>query len=101
MDKTAKDRMKRYRERNKTVTSVTPTVTEDGEIVTLGVTAYHPIMYVLTDLGKRIKLEKICASLKAHNVLDKVYYGVGIHSLSMDVVGEQWKLRQRLPSEPY
>lgn len=47
---------------------------------------YHPIMYALTDPIKRKKLERICQSLKDHNVLDRVYYGCGVNSLSMDTV---------------
>lgn len=49
---------------------------------------YHPIMYALTDKVKREKLQKICASLRNHNVLDRVYYGCGTYSLNMDTVSE-------------
>jgi len=36
----------------------------------------HPIVYTLADKEKRLKLGAICQSLKEHNVLEGVYYGV-------------------------
>ena len=65
---------------------------QTGEDVTLSntndVTQYHPILYALTDPIKRKKLESICESLGRHDVLDRVYYGCGAYSLSMDVVSD-------------
>ena len=86
IDKTAKERMQRYR--NKKRNGATDSVTEQIKSVTPNVTAYHPIMYALTDSIKRKKLEAICKSLSNHNVLDKVYLGCGAYSLNMDTVSE-------------
>ncbi|KKN33643.1 hypothetical protein LCGC14_0801820 [marine sediment metagenome] len=78
-----KDYQRKYMERKRSNKGLT-----NGGSTTEGLTKYHPIMYAIVDLVKRKKLEAICMSLKNHNVLEKVYYGVGVHSLSMDVVGD-------------
>ena len=90
MDKTAKERMQRYREkkRNETVTElpqdVTLTVTKDDESVTPSVTP--AIIIALADPIKRKKLRSIAQSLKEHNVLGEVRYGV--EGPTFDVVAE-------------
>ena len=81
---TKKDYQREYMERKRS----NKTGLTNGGSTTEGLTKYHPIMYAIVDPVKRVKLEKICQSLDNHRVLDKVYYGVGIHSLSMDVVGD-------------
>ena len=50
-----------------------------------GVTQYHPILEYLIDPIKRDKLERICHSLRQHNVLQEVYFGCR-QPLSFDVV---------------
>ena len=91
MDKTAKERMQRYRERkrNATVTespdNVTVSVTEDSK----SVTQYPAILHALTDPIKRKKLEAIYQSLKAHNKVDKVFYGFpGLGGVPFNVIGD-------------
>ena len=91
MDKTAKDRMKRYRERkrNATVTespdNVTVSVTEDSK----SVTQYPAILHALTDPIKRKKLEAIYQSLQRHNKADKVFYGFpGLGGVPFNVVDD-------------
>lgn len=81
----AKERMKRYRERNKVGENVTQSpdsVTESTD----SVTQYHPILQALTDPVKRKKLQDICNALDRRGLQSKVYYGAGRYSLSMDVV---------------
>ena len=59
-------------------------VTKQG--VTLeGVTEYHPILEYLIDPIKWDKLERICHSLRQHNVLQEVYFGCR-QPLSFDIV---------------
>ena len=77
MDRTAKERMKRYREKKRNITVTKETVT--GETVT----QYRPIIIALADPIKREKLRKICESLSGRetgktNRLDEVYYGCGV-----------------------
>ena len=105
MDKTAKDRMKRYRnkKRNGGVTqspesvTVSPeSVTESVDSVTADVTqkvwftaeGSHPVLKWLIDPEKRKKMELIVESLKKHNQLHNVSLGCGKHSLPLDIVGE-------------
>ena len=92
MDKTAKERMKRYRQRNKGVTEkgedVTVSVTERVKDVTPDVTQEHPVMKYLIPGEKRGKMEKIVESLKNHKQLPNVRLGAGVHSIPLDVVGE-------------
>ena len=74
MDKTAKDRMSRYRnkKRNETVTkkadSVTDSVTELVKSVTADVTAEHLVMKYLVEPKKRAKMEAIVSSLKSRGL---------------------------------
>lgn len=51
-----------------------------------GLTQYPAILHALTDPGRRHKLERICQSLKEHNVLSEVRYGVS--GPTFDVVAE-------------
>ena len=95
MDKKEQTRLRvqRFRERKsvtQTVENVTQSpesVTESPNSVTLDVTQYPAILMALVDPDKRIKLEKITQSLKAHGVADKVYYGC-IDPIPFDVVGD-------------
>ena len=50
-----------------------------------GITEYHPILEYLVDPIKRDKLERICHSLRQHNVLQEVYFGCR-QPLSFDIV---------------
>ena len=50
-----------------------------------GITQYHPILEYLIDPIKRDKLERICHSLRQHNVLQEVYFGCR-QPLSFDIV---------------
>ena len=50
-----------------------------------GLTQYHPILEYLVDPIKRDKLERICHSLRQHNVLQEVYFGYR-QPLSFDIV---------------
>ena len=60
---------KRYRERKG--------ITEEG-ITQEGITVEYPaIIIALADPVKREKLERITQSLKSHNVLEGVRYGIG------------------------
>jgi len=59
---------------------------EDVTVSPESVTQYPAILYALADPEKRIKLEKICQSLKDHHVLKEVRYGVA--GPSMDTVAE-------------
>ena len=94
MDKTVKERMKRYREkkRNEAVTEtrqdVTVSVTERMKSVTPDVTAYHPVLKWLIPGERRDKLEKIVTSQKRHNQLENVYLGCGRNSLPLSIVSE-------------
>ena len=96
MDKTAKERMKRYRQRNKGVTekgedvtvSVTERVKDVTPDVTPDVTQEHPVMKYLIPGEKRTKMEKVVESLKNHKQLHNVRLGAGVHSIPLDVVGE-------------
>ena len=74
-----RQRVKRYRERQKAGKSVTNAVRN----VTLDVTQYHPILEYLVE--KRDKLERICHSLRQHNQLGEVYFGCR-QPLSFDIV---------------
>ena len=79
MDKTAKDRMKRYRNKKRN---------ESPNSVTVDVTQYPPILYALVDPVKREKLEDICLSLKEFRQEKNVYLGCGKHSMPFDMVGD-------------
>ena len=52
----------------------------------------EPALYAVTE--DRTRLEKIVASLKRHNVLRNSYWGCGVHSLPMDLVGEMLEVTQ-------
>ena len=89
MDKTVKERMKRYREKKRNVSvteNVTVSVTDKVKSVTADVTPYHPILYKLTDPKERKKLEAICEALSRRNLQSKLYYGCGKYSLPFDIV---------------
>ena len=73
-----RERVKRYRERQKSVTEAVGNVTPD-------VTQYHPILEYLINPIKRDKLERICHSLRQHNQLGEVYFGCR-QPLSFDIV---------------
>ena len=93
MDKTAKERMKRYRERrNETVTESPGSVTVSPESVTLmeGVTKENvTLLRALADPVKRKKLEMISESLRNHKVSEKVYLGYpGLGGIPFDMIGE-------------
>lgn len=94
MDKTAKERMKKYRnkqkeeKRNETVTELTKGVTESLKSVTPSVTPYHPILKYLVPGKKRENMVAIVQSLLNRKQLDNVSYGIGKHSLPMTMVGE-------------
>ena len=97
MDRTAKSRMQRYREkkRNDSVTEVTVSVTEGRETVTpvdnplrSNVTVEHPIMKWVIPGERRKKLEMIVQSLTKFNQLANVNLGCGRCALPLDVVGE-------------
>ena len=79
MDKTAKDRMKRYRNKKRN---------ESPNSVTVDVTQYPAILYALVDPVKRKKLEDIYLSLKAFRQEQNVYLGCGKQSMPFDMVGE-------------
>ncbi len=68
-----KERVQRYRNRQKSVTkgSVTPESVTSGESVT-----YPAIVHALVDPVKREKLTRICQSLKDFNQLENVMYGI-------------------------
>ena len=59
-------------------------VTLEG-VTKQGITQYHPILEYLVDPVKRDKLERICHSLRQHNVLQEVYFGCR-QPLSFDIV---------------
>jgi len=73
-----KDRVKRYRERRKSVTL-------EG-VTSESVTTARPIIHALADPDKRLKLRKICQSLSDHKVLDEAYYGCGRDPVPMSEV---------------
>lgn len=54
--------------------------------MTLGMTEHPAILEALVDPVKRLKLEKICKSLKNRGLLREVRYGV--YGPTFDVVGE-------------
>jgi len=83
MDKTAKDRMKRYRNKRRN-----ETVTGTPENVTVDVTQYPAIIYALTDPIKRDKLDKVYWSLRAVHQEKNVYYGLPYNGISFDIIGE-------------
>ena len=82
----SKERMRRMRERNKSVTDVTDSVTNPLESVTEGVTQYPAIIHALADIEKRAKLRAICLSLGERHLLPEVRYGV--KGPTMDIVSE-------------
>ena len=84
MDKTAKERMQRYRnkKRNESVTVSPDSVTESVH----SVTQYPAILYALTDPIKRRKLEKIYQSLKDFKQEKNVFFGYP-SLIPFDVVG--------------
>ena len=60
----AKERMRRMRERNKSVTMEGPDVTQTGQSVTENVTQYPAVVLALVDPIKRAKLERITSALE-------------------------------------
>ena len=85
---TTRGRVRRYREKQKSVTQSPESVTESEESVTLDVTQYPAILIALVDPIKRVKLEKIYQSLNTFNQAENVYYGCGRGSTPFDVVGD-------------
>lgn len=77
-DVTAKERMKRYRNKG---------VTKQG-VTDEGVTQYPALLYALTDPIKRIKLEKIYQSLRDFKQEKNVFYGYPDYGIPFDLVGE-------------
>ena len=75
-------RVQRYRDKQKSVTSVTQSPEN--------VTQYPAIVYALTDPVKREKLEKIHQSLKDFNVFKEVRYGV--YGPTFDAIGEMLEI---------
>ena len=68
------------------VTKLGITEGDNKEGLTLeGITQYHPILEYLVDPIKRDKLERICHSLRQHDVLQGVYFGCR-QPLSFDIV---------------
>lgn len=97
MDKTAKERMRRYRnkQRNGDVTVSPESVTRAVEGVTPDVTAEHPVMKYLIDPDKRKKMEAIVQSLKEHHQLKNVYLGYpNLGGIPLDIVGEMLEVTQ-------
>lgn len=97
MDKTAKERMKRYRNKKRNGAkisltgeeeSVTISVTGEEKYIPICVTAQHPVMKYLIPGKDRDKMEVIVTELKKHKQLDNVYLGCGSYSLPLDIVGE-------------
>ncbi len=78
----------REKRKQKSVTDVTQSVTQDPENVTQDVTQCPAIIHALTDPLKRRKLERITESLRNFNQLANVYYGCGKDSVPFDRVGE-------------
>jgi len=74
-----RERVRRYRNKQDSVTS--NSVTLDS------VTEYPAVIYALADPIKREKLRRICQSLKEHNALEDVYYGV-CNPVPMNVVAD-------------
>lgn len=83
-------RVRRYRERENSVTespeSVTNVTNSVTENVTVDVTQYPSILQALTDPIKRGKLQDICDVLGKRKLLHKVEYGCG--GMSFDIVQE-------------
>ena len=75
-----RERVKRYRERQKSVTL-------EG-VTSQGLTQYHAILDDLINPVQRQKLEAVCLALKRRSLQSKVFYGIGKNGLPMDVVGE-------------
>lgn len=90
MDKTAKERMQRYRNkrRNESRVKKLVSVTEGVKVLREDVTPEHPVMKYLIPGSNRKKMEAVVLSLKRHNQLSEVYLGAGANSLSLDFVGE-------------
>ena len=84
-----KERVKRYRGRQKALQSGSVTaqsVTEEVALQGRDVTQVRPIILALADSVKREKLGRICVSLEKHNVLDKeIYYGLRYPCLLSEV----------------
>ena len=58
------------------------------DVQPVNVQPYHPVLKYLIPGPDRDKMEKIVESVKRHNQLRNVYLGCGVHSLSLDIVGE-------------
>lgn len=92
MDNTARERMRRYRnrKRNETVTNSVTKGSVTGQnvtkSVTVGVTQYPAIAEALIDPVKRAKLGRICYQLNSRGLSKEVRYGV--NGPSFDVVSE-------------
>ena len=74
MDRTAKARMQRYRNKNRNIT--VDSVTKDDKALRPDVTQYPAIVHALVDPIKREKLIRVCCSLKSAGQLENVKYGV-------------------------
>lgn len=83
-------RVQRYREKKALPNSVTPTALQgsvtEQENGNANVTQYPALLYALADPEKRAKLRRISESLKNHNVLQDVSYGIG--GPTFDLVSE-------------
>ena len=88
MDKTAAERMKRYRnkKRNETVTESPQSVTESVDSVTADVTVHPAIVRAITDPKIRPKIERISGELNSRGLGNDVRYG--IDGPTFDVVNE-------------
>jgi len=81
--------VKRYRDKQKSVTQTPQNVTQSPESVTRSldnVTQYPAILLALVDPVKRKKLEAIVLEMKRHHVSEHVRYGIA--GPTFDVVGE-------------
>ena len=74
----------KYRVLHTNKLGITEGVNKEG-LTEQGITQYHPILEYLVDPIKRDKLERICHSLRQHNVLQEVYFGCR-QPLSFDIV---------------
>jgi len=78
--KKTKDRVERYRERQKAL--------QGGGVTSESVTE-HPVMKYLIDPVLRPKMESIVTELKKHNQLKNVYLGYpNLGGIPLDIVGE-------------
>lgn len=89
-----RERVKKHRALQKSVTSEPESVTSSGVEGVTSSKALHqnvtdnmiPIVTTLGDIKKRAKLRQICQELQNHNVMKEVRYGVS--GPTMDIVSE-------------